>query len=82
MDCQQLQIKQNHFYFRDEDMISEILELDTSPFSFEIGFASIPIDVQYGSKRAYILVDSCCEISLLKLRFCKVYCFCGMLIRL
>ena len=53
-------------------MISDIMELDTSPFSFEVGIAFIPVDIQYGSKRICILVDECCQIGILKKRFTQV----------
>lgn len=77
-----MQIKQGYFYYRDEDMISDIMDLDTSPFSFEIGNASVSMDIQYGSKRICILADSKCKIGLLKKRFSQVmYCLSFIILR-
>ena len=70
-ECQ-LQIKQNHFYFHDEEIISDVMKLDSSPFSFVIGNSSIPINLVYGPKHISLLVDGCCQISMLKKRFSQV----------
>ena len=72
MNYKLVHIKQGNFYYKDEDSVNDVLEMARGPFSFEVGNATIPIDIQYGSKRVCVVVDSLCTISLLKARFSAV----------
>lgn len=46
--------------------------MDKTPLSFEIGNASIAVDITYGSKHLNLLVDAHCTIGILKARFNRV----------
>ena len=72
MNYKLVHIKQGNFYYKDEDNVNNVLRMDRDPFSFEVGNATIPIDIQYGSKRVCVVVDSLCTISMLKARFSAV----------
>ena len=52
MNYKLVHIKQGNFYYKDEYNVNDVLRMDRDPFSFEVGNATIPIDIQYGSKRA------------------------------
>lgn len=67
-----LQVKQGNFYFEDSELVDTILANDKGALSFEVGNEAIPVDIQYGSRKLCIIVDSMCSIGLLKARFTKV----------
>lgn len=67
-----LQVKQGNFYFEDGECVETILALDKGALSFEVGNEAIPVDIQYGSRRICLVVDSLCSIGLLKARFTAV----------
>ena len=67
-----LQVKQGNFYFDDSELVDTILTNDKGALSFEVGNEAIPVDIQYGSRKLCIIVDSMCSIGLLKARFIKV----------
>lgn len=67
-----LQVKQGNFYFDDSELVNTILTNDKGALSFEVGNEAIPVDIQYGSRKLCIIVDSMCSIGLLKARFIKV----------
>lgn len=67
-----IQIKQGSFYLGDEDEIMTVLQQDSTPFIFELGNNSIPIDLRYGSKNIILSVDGLCTIKEIKRRFEQV----------
>ena len=67
-----LQVKQGYFYLRNEENVDELLAIDSSPLSFEIGADPIPITIKYGMQHFQLLVDSRCHIQDIKTRCSQV----------
>ena len=63
-----LQVKQGYFYLRNEENVDELLAIDPSPLSFEIGADPIPITIKYGLQHFQLLVDAQCHIQDIKAR--------------
>ena len=72
MSEESVQIKQDHFYYNNNEDVCEILATDPSPFTFELENNAIPIDIRYGSKYRTISVDGLCTVGRLKWYFEKV----------